>query len=28
MVKFLGPEWIPSFHVMRWYDTAVSQPQQ
>jgi len=32
MVKFLGPEWTPSFHVMRWYDTSVSpsvaQPQQ
>jgi len=24
MVKFLGPEWNPPFHVMRWYDTAVS----
>jgi general secretion pathway protein K len=24
MVKFLGPEWNPPFHVMRWYDTSVS----
>jgi len=24
MVKFLGPEWDPPFHVMRWYDSAVS----
>ena len=22
MVKFLGPEWNPPFHVMRWYDNA------
>jgi general secretion pathway protein K len=26
MVKFLGPEWNPPFHVMRWYDTAVAPP--
>jgi general secretion pathway protein K len=24
MVKFLGPEWNPPFHVMRWYDNAAS----
>ena len=24
MVKFLGPEWNPPFHIMRWYDNAVS----
>ncbi len=24
MVKFLGPEWTPPFHIMRWYDNAVS----
>jgi general secretion pathway protein K len=22
MVKFLGPEWNPPFHIMRWYDNA------
>jgi general secretion pathway protein K len=22
LVKFLGPEWDPPFHVMRWYDNA------
>jgi general secretion pathway protein K len=26
MVKFLGPEWNPPFHIMRWYDTSVSLP--
>jgi general secretion pathway protein K len=25
LVKFLGPEWNPPFHVMRWYDTSVAQ---
>jgi general secretion pathway protein K len=24
MVKFLGPEWNPPFHIMRWYDNAAS----
>jgi general secretion pathway protein K len=24
MVKFLGPEWNPPFHIMRWYDNASS----
>jgi general secretion pathway protein K len=24
MVKFLGPEWNPPFHVLRWYDNAAS----
>ena len=24
MVKFLGPEWTPPFHIMRWYDNAAS----
>ena len=24
MVKFLGPEWTPAFHIMRWYDNAAS----
>lgn len=24
MVKFLGPEWNPPFHIMRWYDNAVT----
>ena len=24
VVKFLGPEWNPPFHVMRWYDNAAS----
>jgi len=24
MVKFLGPEWDPPFHVLRWYDNAAS----
>ena len=24
MVKFLGNDWNPPFHVMRWYDTSVS----
>jgi len=24
MVKFLGPEWNPPFHVLRWYDNATS----
>jgi len=24
MVKFLGPEWNPPYHVMRWYDNATS----
>jgi hypothetical protein len=23
-VKFLGPEWNPPFHVLRWYDNAAS----
>jgi general secretion pathway protein K len=22
VVKFLGPEWNPPFHILRWYDTA------
>src|ERR1700722_19018845 len=22
MVKFLGPDWNPPFHIMRWYDNA------
>ncbi len=22
MVKFLGPDWTPRFHIMRWYDNA------
>jgi len=26
VVKFLGPEWNPPFHVMRWYDQAVALP--
>ena len=24
MVKFLGPEWNPPFHIMRWYDNAAA----
>jgi general secretion pathway protein K len=24
VVKFLGPEWNPPFHVLRWYDNAAS----
>jgi len=24
MVKFLGPEWDPPFHIMRWYDNIVA----
>ena len=24
MVKFLGPEWNPRFHILRWYDNAYS----
>jgi general secretion pathway protein K len=24
LVKFLGPEWNPRYHVMRWYDNAYS----
>jgi general secretion pathway protein K len=24
LVKFLGPEWNPPFHIMRWYDQAWS----
>ena len=24
LVKFLGPEWTPPFHIMRWYDQAVT----
>ena len=24
LVKFLGPEWNPPFHIMRWYDNAPS----
>jgi general secretion pathway protein K len=24
LVKFLGPEWNPPFHVMRWYDQAAT----
>jgi general secretion pathway protein K len=24
LVRFLGPEWTPPFHVMRWYDQAWS----
>ena len=24
MVKFLGPDWNPPFHIMRWYDNAAS----
>jgi len=24
MVKFLGPEWNPPFHIMRWYDNSTS----
>jgi general secretion pathway protein K len=24
MVKFLGPEWNPPFHIMRWYDNAAT----
>jgi general secretion pathway protein K len=24
LVKFLGPEWAPPFHIMRWYDNAAS----
>jgi hypothetical protein len=23
LVKFLGPDWNPPFHIMRWYDQAV-----
>jgi general secretion pathway protein K len=26
LVKFLGPEWNPPYHVMRWYDQAVALP--
>jgi general secretion pathway protein K len=26
LVKFLGPEWNPPFHIMRWYDQAVALP--
>ncbi len=26
MVKFLGPEWNPPFHILRWYDNAASDP--
>jgi general secretion pathway protein K len=26
LVKFLGPEWNPPFHIMRWYDQAVGLP--
>jgi general secretion pathway protein K len=26
LVKFLGPEWNPPFHIMRWYDQAVTLP--
>jgi general secretion pathway protein K len=24
LVKFLGPEWNPPFHIMRWYDNAAT----
>jgi general secretion pathway protein K len=24
LVKFLGPEWNPPFHIMRWYDQSVA----
>jgi len=24
VVKFLGPEWNPPFHVLRWYDNAAT----
>ena len=24
MVKFVGPEWNPPFHIMRWYDNAAA----
>jgi general secretion pathway protein K len=24
LVRFLGPEWNPPFHIMRWYDQAVT----
>ena len=24
LVRFLGPEWTPPFHIMRWYDQAVT----
>jgi len=24
LVKFLGPEWNPPFHIMRWYDNATT----
>jgi general secretion pathway protein K len=26
LVRFLGPEWNPPFHIMRWYDQAVTLP--
>jgi hypothetical protein len=26
LVRFLGPEWNPPFHIMRWYDQAWSDP--
>jgi hypothetical protein len=24
VVKFLGPEWNPPFHILRWYDNAAT----
>jgi len=27
LVKFLGTEWNPPFHIMRWYDQAVAIPE-
>jgi general secretion pathway protein K len=26
LVRFLGPDWNPPFHVLRWYDQAVALP--
>ena len=26
LVRFLGPEWNPPFHILRWYDQAVALP--